>query len=128
MLLRYHVLVTLLLAPSLSGATLPNKIEFEAKLDKSFQVAEQALETLPMEKVDLVALQRSLGTDPERLRNWVAQNIRWVPYRGALKGAQGTLLALAGNSLDCALLLARLLQSAGKDNVRIASLPLNQVA
>jgi len=128
MLLRYHALVTLLLAPSLSGATLPDKIEFEAKLDKSFQVAEQALETLPMEKVDLVALQRSLGTDPERLRNWVAQNIRWVPYRGTLKGAQGTLLALAGNSLDCALLLARLLQSAGKDNVRIASLPLNQVA
>ncbi len=129
--LRHRAFVTLFLipslaGPSLAGAALPGKVELKAKLDKSFEAAEQALAALPMEKLEPAALQKSLGIDPQLLRDWVTQNIRWVPYLGTLKGAQGTLLARAGNSLDRALLLAELLKSAGMDEVRIASLPLDQ--
>lgn len=50
---------------------------------------------------------------------WVTENIAYQPYAGLLRGAQGTLLARAGNSLDQAVLLAHLLNEAGYE-ARIA--------
>ena len=52
----------------------------------------------------------SLNT-PEAIQEWLAQNIRLVPYRGSLKGEQGALSEGAANSLDRALLGAKIANS-----------------
>ena len=53
------------------------------------------------------------GKDPEIIRDWVSNNTALVPYRGMLKGAGGVLLDREGNSLDRALLLAKMLEHLG---------------
>lgn len=51
--------------------------------------------------------------DPETIGAWVRDEIRFEAYPGLLRGAEGTLAARAGNALDQATLLARLLSDAG---------------
>jgi len=58
---------------------------------------------------------QDLGNDPEAIFRFVADEVRYEPYSGALRGASGTYYSRAGNSVDQALLLARLLDAA---NVR----------
>lgn len=57
--------------------------------------------------------------DAEGITAWVAESIRYQTYRGLLRGPAGTLVASAGNALDQAVLLARLIGDAGYD-VRVA--------
>ena len=59
------------------------------------------------------ALALSLDFDLERIFRFVADEIRYEPYEGILRGAGGTLDAGAGNSLDQALLMAALLGKSG---------------
>lgn len=47
--------------------------------------------------------------DPEAIFAFVAREVQYDPYPGALRGAKGALWGLAGNSVDQALLLAALL-------------------
>jgi hypothetical protein len=61
----------------------------------------------------LGALALSLGFDLERIFRFVADEIRYEPYAGILRGAEGALDAGAGNSLDQALLLRALLDASG---------------
>ena len=61
----------------------------------------------------------ALGVDAADLVDWVHSNIAFQQYPGLLRGAYGTLITRAGNTLDQALLLARLLGDAGYE-VRIA--------
>ena len=52
-----------------------------------------------------------LEYDADMIFRFVADEIRYEPYTGILRGAQGTLAARAGNSVDKALLLAALLDA-----------------
>ncbi len=103
-----------LLAQVSSDAGSPAKLPAAA-----FALAEDDLNQIDEARVSIPALQQKLGTDPKRLSNWVRAQTRWLPYVGALKGPHGTLLARQGNLLDRSLLLAALLQAAGRE-VRIA--------
>lgn len=51
--------------------------------------------------------------EPEAIARWVQQNIAFEAYPGLLRGPTGTLAAGAGNALDQAVLLARLMNDAG---------------
>lgn len=62
---------------------------------------------------DPVALNFALNFEPDALVAFVSEEIAFEQYPGALRGASGTLRGRAGNSLDQALLLTRLLEDAG---------------
>ncbi|HEU0114674.1 MAG TPA: hypothetical protein VFQ80_08355, partial [Thermomicrobiales bacterium] len=51
-----------------------------------------------------------LEYDIDKMFRFVADDVRYEPYPGVLRGAKGTLWGLAGNSADQALLLAALLE------------------
>ncbi len=53
-----------------------------------------------------------LGFDVERIFRFVADEVQYDAYAGALRGAKGTLWGLAGNSVDQAMLLTGLLREA----------------
>ena len=57
-----------------------------------------------------------LDFDVDRLYRYVADEIRYEPYPGILRGAAGTLAAGAGNSVDKTLLLAALLDASQVDH------------
>ena len=73
---------------------------------------------------EIDALATRLGSDPAVLFHFVRDTIRYEPYVGVLRGALGTLICRAGNSLDRSLLLAALLQKAGL-TVQVANGRLN---
>jgi transglutaminase-like putative cysteine protease len=65
---------------------------------------------MPETDWEIPALVTELQLDPERAFEFVRDRIGFDPYQGELRGAQGTLAARSGNSLDRALLLAALLR------------------
>ena len=110
----------LLIAPPSLLAQVSSNVGPPAKLPAAaFALAEDDLNQIDEASVSIPVLQQALGTDPNRLSNWVWTQTRWLPYTGALKGPHGTLLARQGNLLDRSLLLAALLQASGRE-VRIA--------
>jgi len=64
-------------------------------------------------QLDVQTAQAKIGTNPQAIAAFVQNEIGYEAYAGALRGARGTLLSRAGNSIDRALLLAGLLRAAG---------------
>ena len=62
---------------------------------------------------DYTQLAEALENDPLRIYQFVRNSFEYVPYYGALKGPQLTLLERSGNDFDQAALLVELLRAAG---------------
>jgi len=66
----------------------------------------------PASSVSVAAKAAELDWDLDKIFGFVAGEVAYEPYPGALRGATGTLWAAAGNSVDQALLLGALLAEA----------------
>lgn len=65
---------------------------------------------------NLAAKAESLGHDPQKIFEFIRDQITLEPYAGLLRGARGTLMAGAGNAMDRALLAQELLKDSGIDS------------
>jgi hypothetical protein len=93
-----------LLAGALIAVMSPSAVASPARL------VDQNATTAPAAEADPVGdLAQQLEYDPQKIFRYVADQIRYEPYAGILRGAKGTLEAQAGNSVDKALLLGALL-------------------
>jgi len=66
-----------------------------------------------LSRVTVAQKQKELGKDIDKLFGFVRDEVGHDVYSGVLRGGQGALVSLAGNSLDKSVLLAELLQQAG---------------
>jgi hypothetical protein len=100
-----------------AGASLavpPDVVASEARdigpeVDAAFALVDQ----LPAERYEVGPLAQSLGTDARAAFTWVRDAIRFEPYAGQLRDAEGVLAASGANAYDRALLLKALLEAMG---------------
>src|SRR6266508_763764 len=69
-------------------------------------------ELVPPDVPTAAELAANLEWDVDKMFRYVADEVQYDPYAGALRGSVGTLWGMAGNSVDQALLLASLLDEA----------------
>jgi hypothetical protein len=88
-------------------------------VEQQFRAIETFAASVPIDTFDPGAVLAKTGREPAAIFHWVRDETLWVPYRGVLRGPLGVLMDRKGNDLDRALLLAQLLNLAGKQ-VRLA--------
>ena len=96
-----------------------------AAMDTGLREIEDGLRTAKRDRWDPAYVVERVGLDPAKLTAWVRDSTAWIPYRGLLRGPVGVLMDRDGNSLDRALLLAKLLELAGHE-VRLARAQLEE--
>lgn len=101
-----------------------SEIELAERLERTFEFSQKLAENIDRATFDLDALLDQLDYDSEKIIEFVHHQIAFEQYSGLLRGPKGTLMSRAGNSLDQAVLLAKLLNDAGYE-ARIASGSLN---
>src|SRR2546421_7724603 len=69
--------------------------------------------TIDLGHVTVERFAKAIGNNPDALFAFVRDEILYEPYVGCLRGARGTLMARAGNSLDRALLVSELFKASG---------------
>ena len=84
------------------------------RLDLFMEKLEELRSHIDRTQFDVEELSFELAfEDPETIVDWVRNNIYFEQYLGLLRGAQGTLMSRAGNALDQAVLLQKILSNAG---------------
>jgi len=83
------------------------------RLDAFMELIEALRGHIDRSQFDLDALLEDLDFDADRIIEFVSKDILFEQYSGLLRGAKGTLMSRAGNSLDQSTLLAKLLNDAG---------------
>jgi hypothetical protein len=102
--------------PSVAAAlSLPDLSLPGSDAAQAFEGARRLMEKVPAETYDVAAAAKLLGGDIGKNFTFVRDNFAFDPYAGCLRGAQGTLMARAGNDIDRSLLLAALLKINGHD-------------
>lgn len=98
------------------------------RLDELMSILEEMRGAIDRTTFDAGELAFELAfEDADAIAAWVTENVAYDPYAGLLRGPDGTLRARAGNALDQATLLARLLGDAGFET-RIALATLDEAA
>ena len=97
---------------------------YTESMDRTEQFVRDFRATLNRTTFDQEALLESLDYDADSIIEFVRASISFEQYPGVLRGPKGTLLSRAGNSIDQAILLAKLLRDAGYD-ARIAGAELD---
>lgn len=97
----------------------PATAEAFRQFDRYLGLIEELRSHIERSQFDMEALLEELQYDPNRIISFVGEQIRFEPYSGLLRGAQGTLLSRGGNALDQSVLLATLLKDTGLE-ARIA--------
>ncbi len=82
-------------------------------LDRFLNLVSELRSHIDRSQFDPEALLDELEYEADAIESFVAEEILFEPYVGLLRGAQGTLMSRAGNSLDQSVLLATLLGDAG---------------
>ena len=86
---------------------------FADQVKASLLALEDGDRDAPRDHWDTQYVVDQIGIEPADLFAWVQANVAYVPYLGALRGAEGVLMDRVGNSLDQSMLLATLLTDAG---------------
>jgi len=113
---------------SFTGKNIPSEEAIHqmiGQLESMFQELEEARSDLQTDRFNSQVILDQVGSDPTQLYEWVRDKTFLVPYRGSLRGPRGVLMDRMGNSLDRALLLYELLDSAGHE-VRLARASLTE--
>ncbi|MEW5901317.1 MAG: hypothetical protein AB1715_07640 [Acidobacteriota bacterium] len=95
--------------PHAATSTDQPQIQSEEIISKIEAVAKR----IPLERYDIEALARRLGTGIDAAFAFVRDRVRYEAYPGILRGAEGAFVMRAGNALDRSLLLAKLLELKG---------------
>jgi hypothetical protein len=94
----------------------------EAAVVAFYDLLDRASRDVSREAIDVDALVRHLGRNPDAAVDFVSKRVRYEHYDGILRGAEGTLISGSGNSCDQALLLRDLLiKSGSRASVRVIS-------
>lgn len=110
-------------APALGAGTMDADRDgraevFQSVIDAANAAADRISSIRPLiddGDFEIIAAVDGLDFDGDEIARFVADAVRYEPYDGVLRGAQATLSARAGNTIDQSLLLIALLEMAGYD-------------